>query len=153
VIPPPPAPLLLGPASADARAEADATNAAAGELGGGAAGGPANDNADPIPPDVLEAMLANGALMLVDVQLQLQAWAIRKRLKVEPGPIPEDSKLRSAAAQAWVAQLKIWIPADKMLPPWALALILPVLCVPQQIATATKLPDEQAPADPVQEAA
>lgn len=125
----------------DLRAEAEATNAAAAE----AADAPAGDGAaPPVPPEVLDQLLTNGALVIVELQLQLQAWAIKKSLKKVAGEIPDDSPMRKLAADAWAAQLKVWIPADQMLPPWALALILPAMCIPVQIATATPIPKEDA---------
>jgi len=139
--PPAPAtsPALPPMPAADARAEAEATNEAAAEAGDEAA---ANDNAQlpNIPPEVVDQMLEMAALMVVDGQLQLQAWCIKKGFKVQAGEIPLE--MRKPAAACWAAQLKIWIPADKMLPPWAMALLLPALCIPVQLATATPLPDE-----------
>jgi hypothetical protein len=157
-IPPPAAPLQLpAPSADDARAEAEATNAAAADVGAGGAGS-ANDNAvPPISGDVLEAMVENGALVIVDLQLQLQAYIIKRKLGRVAGEIAPDSPLRKAAAQAWVAQLKIWIPDFDFLPPWGLALLLPVVCVPQQLATSQPIPKEdqqEKPAEtPAQEAA
>jgi hypothetical protein len=153
----PPARQLPPPSADDARAEAEATNAAAADVGGGS-GGAANDNAmPPISGDVLEAMVENGALVIVDLQLQLQAYIIKRNLGRVAGEIAPDSPLRKAAAQAWVAQLKIWIPDFDFLPPWGLALLLPVVCVPQQLATSQPVPEEnqqEKPADPpAQEAA
>lgn len=149
VIPPPAAPRALPPmpAATDAAAEAQATNDAAGEVddqapdaGAGAAGGPQ------FAPEVLDGFLEQGAMVIVDLQLELQAAVIRKKAKRNPDPIPEDSPVRKMAAAAWVAQLKIWFPADTMLPPWVMALMLPVMCIPQQLANATPIRTET-PAD------
>ena len=139
----------LPPAAPPGAADADDMAAAAAEVAGDE--GPANDNAPPIDPSVLDAFLRQGALVLVDAQLQLQAAIIKRRLKKEPAAIPADSPLRSAAAEAWVVQLKIWFPDDKMLPPWAMALIIPALAIPAQIASAQPMPPTETP--PAQAAA
>lgn len=170
VIPPPPAapvPLQLPPMSpaSDAAAEAAATNEAAAETSDGqadaGAAAAAAAGAD-IPDDVLDGMLEMGALLLVDLQIGMQGAIIRKGLKVEPGKIPPEAPQRSAAAKAWVQQLKIWFPSAVAMPPWAWALLIPATCAVQQITTATPLkkqgePDAQPPADsgdqPVQAAA
>jgi hypothetical protein len=141
----------------DARAEAEATNAAAADVGGQ----PANDNAGdgappPFPPEFLDQLLATGALVIVDLQIQLQAYAIKRALKVQPGPVPADHVCRHQASQAWAAQLKTWFPSAAQLPPWGAALLLPLACVPAQLEGATPLPKETAekPAEePAQEAA
>jgi hypothetical protein len=143
----------------DARAEAEATNAAAADVDGQAA----NDNAGgegaapPFPPEFLDQMLATGALVIVDLQLQLQAYAIKRGLKVQAGPIAPDNVFRQQASQAWAAQLKTWFPSVSALPPWGAALLLPLACVPAQLEGSTPLPDEETkekPADPpAQEAA
>lgn len=139
-IPPPQPQLALPAAGADAHAEAEATNDAAAEDGD--ADDQAEGGAPQIPPDVLDQFLRQGALVLVDLQLELQAAGIRKWRKKQPLPIPESSPVRQLAAEAWCAQLKVWFPADMMLAPWALALILPALCIPVQLATAVDLPKE-----------
>lgn len=146
VIPPRAAPLQLPPvAAADARAEAEATNEAAAETADAADAG----GAAPLPPDVLDSFLEQGGLVIVDLQLELQAALIRKRTGKQPKRIPDESPIRSMAAAAWSAQLKIWFPGDKMLPPWAMALILPAMCLPQQFATAEPIKEDKSevPAD------
>jgi hypothetical protein len=104
-------------------------------------------------PAVLDAFMKNGALLLVDAQLGLQAAMVRRYTGRKAGPIAPDSPLRGAAADAWVAQLKIWFPADRMLPPWAMALIIPALCIPVQVATSTEIKEDEAPPDAPTEAA
>jgi hypothetical protein len=151
----------LPPPSTDAQAEAEATNEAAAE------GDQVDDDAAaaqemPISDDVLDGMLETGAMLIVDLQLGMQALAIRKGLKVEPGVIPPEHPARSQAAKAWVAQLKIWFPSAVAMPPWAWALLIPAGCAVQQLATATPLKKDgpessEPPADgadpPVQAAA
>jgi hypothetical protein len=142
----PPAPPPRQPPQPPDAGDVDDMAAAAADVAGGAA----NDNAAPPPevdPEVLDGMLRTGALVLVDAQLQLQAALVKRYTGKVASVIPADSPMRAAAAEAWVAQLKIWVPADKMLPPWAMALILPVMCMPAQLAGA------QLPADQGQQAA
>lgn len=147
---PPARQLEAAPATSDedARAEAEATNAAAAEAAeettqdeAAAAAAAVGD----IPPEFLDQLLENGALLLVDLQLGLQAAAIRKGLKVEPGAVPPETPARAMAAKAWVAQLKIWFPSTVAMPPWAWALLLPATLSVQQIATATPLKKEDEP--------
>lgn len=144
---PPPAPPEPPPAQ-DAGAEAEDMAAAAADV---VEGQPANDNgaaaAPPIDDAVLDAMLTQGAVVIVDLQLALQGYAIKRGTGLVPGAIPADSPLRAGAAQAWVQQLKVWFPASTMLPPWALALILPALAIPQQLATARKPTPEELEAE------
>lgn len=136
-------PLLLSsvPANDNARAEADATNAAAAETSP-----PAGDAPDPeapaMAPDVLEGLLRTIGDNMVELQLGLQAWGIKKRTGKEAGLVPPDSPIRSMAAQAWAAQFKKWFPDIDNTLPWVLAVGLPLLCVPMQVATA-KEPDKK----------
>jgi hypothetical protein len=129
------------------------TAAAAGEAAEAAAsaapGGGGGPEAPPdVPPDVLDGFLRNGAAMIVDMQLGLQAALIRRYTGRKAGPIPPESAARGMAAEAWVAQLKIWFPADTMLPPWAMALLIPAMAIPVQVATSTEIPeDEKDPAE------
>jgi hypothetical protein len=147
VIPPARRLLEAPPASsdADAAAEAEATNAAAAEAADEATQDEAAAAAaavGDIPPEFLDQLLENGALLLVDLQLGLQAAVIKKGLKVQPGPVPPETPARAMAAKAWVSQLKIWFPSTVAMPPWAWALLLPATCAVQQIATSTPLPKE-----------
>ncbi|HYD01787.1 MAG TPA: hypothetical protein VEB22_11225 [Phycisphaerales bacterium] len=147
-------PPLLPPMSSDeARAEAEATNAAA--AAGSEDGGQADAGGGiPFGSEALDNMIENGALLLVDWQLQLQAAVIRRRLKKEPGQIPEESPARKMAADAWKEQLRRWLPSTAdLLPPWALALAIPALCIPMQVMTATDLPKENGQEQPVAAAA
>ena len=142
VIPPPAPPLQLPPAPSaeDARAEAEATNAAAGDVGGDAA----NDNGAPPPqfdPAAIDAMLEMAAHGVVDLQLQLQAWVIKKRFKRIAGEIPPEAQFREMAAKAWAMQLKLWIPTFNP-PPWVIAVVLPLALSTQQLVTSTPIPKE-----------
>jgi hypothetical protein len=144
---PPPRPLLAAVPD-DAAAEAAATSAAAAETAGSSeqdAGGAAD--APPMDPDVLEQFLTQGAEVIVDAQLAIQAAIIKKRTGKIAAPVPPESKLRSMAAAAWVAQLKIWFPVDVMLPPWVMAIALPLMAMPAQAAGATDPPADGAGAD------
>lgn len=136
--PPPAQPDAYIPPPAPPAGDADDMAAAAAEVAGDAGAGDA-----PIDGDVLDEFLANAGAMLVDAQLGLQAAIVRRRTGKIAAPVPEDSPLRTAAAAAWGAQLKIWFPADVMLPPWAMAMILPVLAMPAQFAGATEPPADQ----------
>ena len=79
---------------------------------------------------------------MVELQLELQGWVVKKRTGgKEAGKIPADAKIRPIAAQAWVAQLKRWFPDIEQFPPWVVAVSLPALCLPVQVATATPAPD------------
>jgi hypothetical protein len=142
---------------ADARAEADATNAAAAETGG--AGGDAAPGPEAfITPDALEGMLVAAAEGIVEVQIALQAFVIEKRTGKRPQQLPPEvdaqfvAPLRKAAAQAWVVQFKRWFPDMDDVPPWILAAGLPLLVVPIQVATAKPV-EKQADPAPAQAAA
>jgi hypothetical protein len=136
--PPPPAdPAPELPAPSQDAGDAEDMAAAAADV---AAGSPANDNAAaavlPIDNSVLDGMLEQGGAVIVDLQLALQAYAIKRGTGLVAGAIPPDSKLRTDAAKAWVQQLKIWFPSTTALPPWAVALILPAMALPAQLAGA-----------------
>lgn len=141
--PPPPPPPDPPPATPDA-GDADDMAAAAADVAGAAA---ANDNAaaPEADPAVLDALLEQGAMVIVDAQLQLQAYVIKRRTGLVAAELPHDSPLRTGAAKAWAAQLKIWFPSATALPPWAMALILPAMALPAQLAGARK--PEDVPAD------
>jgi hypothetical protein len=132
---PSPAPPTMPPPP-DA-SDADDMAAAAADVAGD---GPANDNGAatvmPIDDGVLDSMLEQGAHVIVDLQLSLQAYAIKRGTGLVAGAIPADSMLRSGAAKAWAQQLKIWFPSTTQLPPWAVAIILPAMALPTQFATA-----------------
>jgi hypothetical protein len=132
----PPPPSDVPPPAPDA-GDADDMAAAAADV---AADAPANDNgaaaAMPIDDGVLDSMLEQGAHVIVDLQLSLQAYAIKRGTGLVAGAIPADSMLRSGAAKAWAQQLKIWFPSTTQLPPWAMAIILPAMALPTQFATA-----------------
>jgi hypothetical protein len=151
--PPNPPPLAeLPPMPANDTTDADDMAAAAEAVAGGAA----NDNAGnaqgaEADPEVLDALLKQGALVIVDAQLQLQAYAIKRRTGKIAAEVPHDSPLRTGAAEAWAAQLKVWFPSATALPPWAMALILPALAMPMQLAGARN--PEDIPADPLKAAA
>lgn len=134
---------------ASARAEAEATNAAAAET----AGNPANDNAGDAGPafalgaDAIRGMLGQGAAAIVELQLGLQAWLVFKRTgKIAP-PIAPDSPIRKWAADAWVAQFEAWFPNMDTVPPWILAVGLPAMALPVQFMAAQPPPPETRPAD------
>jgi hypothetical protein len=96
-------------------------------------------------------MLVAVAGAVVELQLELQGWAVKKRTGKIPGKVPEDSQIRVLAAQAWVAQLKKWFPDMETVPPWVAAVGLPLMCVPAQLANATDPPqktEEKVPSEP-----
>ncbi len=134
---PPPDPQEFADTAAAAGEAAEAASSAAPGGGGPFPGGP------DLPPDVLDGFLRNGAAVIVDMQLGLQAALIRRYSGRKAGPIPPDSAVRAMAAEAWVAQLKIWFPADTMLPPWAMAIALPLMAIPVQVATSTEIPPDE----------
>jgi len=151
--PPRALPPMPAASEADARAEAEATNAAAAETAG--AGGADQAAADPLfTPDALEGMLATAAGALVEAQIQLQAWAIEKRTGKRPPALPEQlvGPLRDAAAQGWVAQFKRWFPDMADTPPWVIAVGAPLVLLPIQIAAAKPVEKEADP-PPAQAAA
>jgi hypothetical protein len=137
--------------NADAQAEAEATNAAAAETAGAAGGAEEPLEADALfPPEALDGMLEACAGAVVELQLELQAWVIKKRTGKIAGRVPEDNKIRPLAAQAWVAQLKRWFPDMDTVPPWVIAVALPAMCLPAQMANATDPPKEaEKQADPM----
>jgi len=141
---------------AEARAEAEATNAAAAETAG-AGGAQAGEAAAPaFTPDALKGMLQTCAVVLVECQLQLQAWAVKKKTGKDPDPVPDSPSfpLRKYAADAWVAQFERWFPDMGDVPPWVLAAGLPLLALPVQIASAASKPEPKpADAPPAQAAA
>ena len=146
------APRALPPMSIspdDARAEAEATNAAAAETGGaGDAGG--GTGAEFFTPDALKGMLGIAAGAVVEAQISLQAYVIEKRTGKRPDPVPEQlaDPLRKAATDAWVIQFERWFPDMGDVPPWIVAVAAPLLLVPVQLATAKPVekPAEETPA-------
>lgn len=147
--PPPPLAPELAPAH-DAASEAEVMAAAAADVAAAAA---ANDNGTPpeAPPQVdmavLDSMLETGASVIVDLQLGLQAYAIKRGTGRIAGQIPADSELRKGAAQAWAQQLKVWFPATQQLPPWAIAVVLPLMAIPTQLATSREMTEEEKKAE------
>jgi hypothetical protein len=109
-------------------------------VGGGA--GPSNDNAGAGPEqfgqEVFAQFLDQAAEGLVDLQLVLQALAVKRITGKAPPPVVMDEQLRKVSAKAWAVQLRIWIPDDIPLPAWALAVVPPLLYIPAQVAAARK---------------
>lgn len=134
--------------NADARAEAEATNAAAADVAAAAAAAAAPDPTvellEHLPPDAIEGMLLQGGQAIVLGQLMLQGWIIKKRFGriVQPLEGPLAQKTIDAASRAWVAQLNVWFPDIKSCPPWLIAVVAPVLLLPEQLRTS--LPDPHA---------
>jgi hypothetical protein len=133
-----------GPANDNARAEAEATNAAAAETSP-----PAGDAPDPeapaMPPGVIDGFLKQGAEAIVLAQLQLQGWIIKKRFGRIVQPLTGDGaqKTIDAAAEAWVAQLEVWFPDIKSCPPWLIAVGAPLMLLPAQLETSIPDPDKK----------
>lgn len=147
VIPPggtaPPQPLQLPPASSggsDPRAEAEATNAAAAEADGS---GGAEEPKPAMAPEVLKQFLMQGAGMIVELQLAMQGWLVKRQTGKDPGIIPLESPVRKIAAEAWLAQFEIWFP-DIDISPWIVAVVVTGACIPVQYATATPAKQEAA---------
>jgi len=133
-----------GTAEQEARAEADATNAAAAETAGKAA----NDNAGEagegpafaMGADAIRGMLGQAAQAIVEIQLGMQAWLVFKRTgKIAP-PIDPNSPIRGWAADAWVAQFEKWFPDMGDVPPWIFAVGLPAMALPAQFMGAQPPP-------------
>lgn len=99
----------------------------------------AADGGTSIDPGVLDGLIGNAAVMLVELQLTLQASAIRRFAKKEAAPVPEDFLLRAPAAKMWEAQLRIWLPKDLPLPPWGAALLMVGVMGTMQYAGARSL--------------
>jgi hypothetical protein len=140
---PPPSPDPTPPPTPDA-GDVDDMAAAAADVAGAANDNAAAEVLAEANPEVLDAFLEQGAAVIVDAQLQLQAYLIKRRTGLIAGEVPQDSQLRTGAAKAWAAQLKVWFPSAVALPPWAMAVVLPVLAVPVQLAGAKKPEDVQA---------
>ncbi|HET7485843.1 MAG TPA: hypothetical protein VFJ64_10785 [Solirubrobacterales bacterium] len=138
----PPVPPVDPQDFADTAAAAGEAAGAGPDVAGASPGGPEAPPAG-VGPDVLDGFLRQGAQLAVDIQLGLQGALIRRYTGRKAGAIPPDAAVRGAAAEAWVAQLKIWFPADTMLPPWAMAIILPAMAIPVQVATSTEIPDDE----------
>jgi hypothetical protein len=136
--------LSAAPANDNARAEAEATNAAAAETSP-----PADDARDPeaptMAPDVIEGFLRQGAEAIVLGQLQLQGWIIKKRFGriVQPLTGERAQKTIDKAAEAWVAQLDLWFPDIKSCPPWLIAVAAPLMLLPAQLETSVPDPDRK----------
>jgi hypothetical protein len=155
--PPPPPPPPSSPPPPPAR---DADWAA--DVGAAAGGAPKTD-AEPSPAEseemrnMVRMMLEQMCHGLVEGQLYLQAWLIKRRTGKE-APIPLDVPIvhpltgqqipsfRSLAAKCWAMQIEKWFP-DLVLPEWAFALLLTGFYMPWQFAKAEKKPDEAAKVD------
>lgn len=119
---------------------ADAGAAAAEDAGARPAGEP---SATPLPNIGLEALIDMGAPLLVDLQLELQAFVIR-RWKHREAPQIAPGPMHKAAGEIWRQQLRIWLPKDIALPPWVLAVgsVAIMGCAQYQLST----PIEKKPA-------
>lgn len=150
---PPAPPELPEPAPTseeNARAEADATNAAAAGTGGATDGDDAQAGAtaavepDAIfPPGGLDGLLTELARALVLLQVDvLQPWLIKKRTGKIAAPIPGGSKIHEMAEAAWLEQFKTWYPDISNVPPALLAVGLPLIFVFPQMKGATDPPTQ-----------
>lgn len=147
---PPEPPRQLAPMSEEnARAEADATNAAAADTAqsSGPTGGPEAAQAEAgvgpdaiFPPGGLNEFLIEAARALVLIQIDLQAWLIKKRSGKIAAPIKPGTKIHQMAEQAWLEQFKRWYPKIDTVPPGVLAVALPMIFMLPQARGATDPP-------------
>jgi len=139
--PPPPAPAPIQPDAyipPSSSAPPDDMAAAAAEVGGGDAGGAAGSGPGPeaFGPEQLRAVIALGAGELVRLQVYLQGRVAERLAGAEPPPVTMDAGMKDAVTRAWEQQLEIWLPKDLPLAPWMVALALPLLYFPAQLAGA-----------------
>ena len=116
---------------------ADAGAAAAEDSPGAAAAGDAPSAGANVGGLDLSALIDTAANLTVDLQLQLQALAIRRAKGRNAGEVPQDNGMRQIGVEMWRQQFKIWLPADLALPPWLAALVVTGICGVQQYATST----------------
>lgn len=99
-----------------------------------------DDDSTTLPPEMLEELLETAASMLVQMQLDAQAYLIRRMAKREPAVLDERNETRIGATKIWKDYLKTAVPANVPLPPY---LVAPLLIVSfgatEQIAKSTPL--------------
>lgn len=128
------------PASADAGpvipelVSAPSPNWAADAAGAAADGAPPPETGAPDGATTnlggldLESLYEMGAQAIVSLQLTGQAWAIQRYGKRQAGDVDAADGIRAGAVAGWKAQLRIWVPQDIPLPPWAVGVALTALC-------------------------
>jgi hypothetical protein len=87
------------------------------------AGSSGGSDSTKIPPEMFANLTGMAAGALVEAQLMLQAWLMARGLKRQAGPIAQSSQTRQVSETFWKEQLKVWVPEDVPLPPWASAMI------------------------------
>ena len=105
---------------------------------------PANDST-PIPPELMDGLIKQIAMMLCQLQVSGQEWLILKMLKVDPGAINAE-EVKALPIGIWESQVKKWIPTDVPLPEWAVAIVLTgLVTIPGQLTRAKPLKKEGEP--------
>jgi hypothetical protein len=96
-----------------------------------------------IDPAFLEQVIEQAATLAVELQIMGQEWAIRRGLKIKPGPIAPDGASRAPGVALWKIAIRQVIPADLPLPPWLAAIVITAATtIPVQLATAEPLPKD-----------
>jgi hypothetical protein len=99
-----------------------------------------------LPPDMLDAMLQTAAEMLVQLQLDGQAFLIRKMAKREAGILEPNDGTRVGAIKIWKGYLQTAVPSNVPLPPYLVApLLILAFGATEQLAKSSPLKDEKGP--------
>jgi hypothetical protein len=110
--------------------------AAAEVAGSGPGAGAGGTEAGVGGDDFVAGLIDQGAEMLVVAQLGLQAMAVKRWAGADPPVVEINPQLKEAAVKAWRAQLEVWLPRDIPLPPWVVAIAVPAIYIPAQVAGA-----------------
>lgn len=93
-----------------------------------------------LPPEMMNELLDTASMLLVQLQLDAQAFLIRKMVKREPGVLTNDNETRKGAVAIWKKYLSTSFPANIPLPPYLVApLIIVSFGATEQIAKSTPL--------------
>lgn len=112
----------------------------------------ASEDSTKIPPEMLEGLVKQLAMMLVEGQIAGQQWLAIRFGKFEPGAISAaDISPSIHPAKLWESQIRKWLPTDVPVPEWLAAIILTgMVTIPVQLANAKPLKKEKSESEPAQ---
>jgi hypothetical protein len=114
---------------------ADAVRAAAGAASDSTSSSSAEAAADEqVDSDVLKEMVEQAAVLVVEAQIQLQNWAIKRGLKIRAAIVDDSAKGREVGKKLWLRCFQRLMPTNLPIPDYLAApIMVAALTIPIQL--------------------